>query len=199
MLRIMSIVSFALAIGFGLSLVHIAQAGEEVAPQEMPKDFMKNDTLQKTKGEVHAKMAKQVGKWKVTSKYNPMISPKVETSIVNMKLTLDGKFLISEGEGGEADAQVKSLGIYGYDTLAKEYIAINLTSQYTACYEMRGKMRKDGVIEYKGTMIDAMTPKGRPYKVEEITRSEDKFDILIYSGVGPQAMHLLTMTHERVK
>ncbi|MFT7619396.1 MAG: hypothetical protein ACI97A_003047 [Planctomycetota bacterium] len=199
MLRIFSIVSFALAVGLGLSLSHVVQAGEDPSPQELPKDFMKNDKLQKTRGEVHARYAKQVGKWKVTSKWNPMYSTTVDTAMVNMKLTLDGNFLISEGAGSQMGAPIKTFGIYGYDTLAKEYIAINLNNQYTASYEMRGKMRKDGVIEYKGMMVDAMTPAGRPYKVEEITHSEDKFEIAIYSGVGPQAVKLLTMMHERVK
>ena len=64
---------------------------------------------------------------------------------------------------------------------------------------MRGKRRDDGVIEYHGIMKDAMSVKGRPYRAEEKTISDDKYVIVVFDGTGDREFEVFTMTYERVK
>jgi hypothetical protein len=174
-------------------------AGERVQAQQLPKDYAKNDKLQRTKGEVHKAMAKRVGKWKITSQFAPKFGGAKEKGECTMRTVLDGKFIMYEGTATMMGKPHKILSLYGYDTLNKEYIVINLNSIYTAAYEMRGKKRKDGVVEFKGIMKDAFTPKGRPHRVEEKKQSDDKFEVLIYDGVGDKEFLVLTMTYQRMK
>lgn len=174
-------------------------ADEATAPQEMPKDYMKNDKIQREKSPEHKNLAKMVGKWKVTNTMNKMFGGAVSTGTSTMRLILDGKFIISEGESTMMGQKSKTLGIYGYDSLAKEHFALNLNSGYTAAYPMYGKKKADGVIAYTGIMKDAMTPTGRKFRVEEKKHSDDKFEIIIYDGQGDKEFVVMTMMHERVK
>lgn len=177
---------------------HCAGGGDETATG-LPADYEQNDRIQKTLGGEHQKLAKQVGDWKVTTKYSEAFGGLEETGTCTMKLVMDGKFILSEGETPMLGTPTKTMGMFGYDTLTKEYIAINFNSMYTSAYPMTGKLRDDGVIEYLGTMKDAMSPQGRIYRAEEKHLSDDKFEIVVYDGTGEKEFHVMTMTYTRVE
>lgn len=166
---------------------------------ELPADYAQKDAIQRAKSEPHEEMKRRVGKWNVSLRFAEKFGGGAETGECSMKLILDGKFVVSEGSLTMMGATSKTFGVYGYDSLTKEYTVYNLNSGYTAAYEMRGKKREDGVINYHGIMKDAASVEGRPYRAEEKTLSPDKFEIVIYDGTGKDEFHVMTMTYERAK
>ena len=165
----------------------------------LPADYAKNDKQQRTTGPEHERLKKRVGKWKITTKYAEMFGGQSEVGTSVMKLALNGKFLVYEGKSKVMGTDMTTMGMFGYDTLTKEYLVVNFNSLYTSMYPMTGKMRDDGVIEYTGIMKDAMSPKGRPYRAEEKVHNDDKFEVLVYDGTGQKEFHVMTMTYERIK
>lgn len=162
----------------------------------LPPDYEKNDALQRSKSDPHEAMAARVGKWKVTTEHAEMFGGQIHVGECTMRMILDGKFMISEGTSNMMGQDCETYGVYSYDSLTEEYVAYNLNSIYTCPCEVRGKMRGDGVIEYVGTMKDAMTPDGRQYRVEESEQSADQFTIDIFDG-GEQEFKVLSMKFER--
>lgn len=175
-----------------------AMADEPAATAGLPPGYAENDKLQRTKGTQHEDFLKRVGTWKVTMKFNEMFGGSTDTSVVKIKTALDGKFLVEEGSGTQMGQPVKTMSILGYDTLTKEYSIVNLNSAYTSMYPMTGKKRDDGIIEYTGTMKDAMTVKGRQYRAEEKVVNDDKSVITVFDGDGKNEFVVFTMTYERV-
>ncbi len=169
-----------------------------MSPEGLPPDYEKNDALQRSKSKPHETMADRVGKWKVTTKHSEMFGGQSHVGQCSMRLVLGGKFLISEGTSNMMGQDCETFGVFSYDSLTEEYVAYNLNSIYTCACEVRGKLRSDGVIEYVGTMKDAMTPDGRQYRVEESEQNEDEFTIVVFDG-GEQEFEVLSMKFERVR
>lgn len=130
-------------------------------------------------------------------KFNEMFGGTTDTSVVNIRAVLDGKFLVEEGSGTQMGQPVKTMSVLGYDMLTKEYSIVNLNSAYTSIYPMTGKKRDDGIVEYTGIMKDAMTPRGRTYRAEDKTVSDDKSMITVFDG--DREFVVFTMTYERGK
>ena len=165
----------------------------------LPEDFAEKDKLQRSKSAPHEEMKKRVGKWKVTTKFAAMFGGQSELGECTMRLILDGKFMVSEGTATYMGQKCSTYGVYGYDSLASEYTFYNLNSIYTLANEMRGKMRDDGIIEYKGIMKDAMTVDGRPYRAEEKGVNDDRFEIKVFDSAGDKEIEVFTMIYERIK
>lgn len=172
---------------------------ENATPDGLPADYAEKDKQQRAKSAPHEEMKKRVGKWKVTTKFAQMFGGQSEVGECTMRLILDGKFMVSEGTATYMGQECSTYGVYGYDSLAKEYTVYNLNSIYTLANEMKGKKRKDGVIEYKGIMKDAMTVEGRPYRAEERTVDDDRFEIKVFDSAGDDEFEVFTMIYERSK
>ncbi len=173
--------------------------GNDEAAQGLPADYAKNDALQKETGDEHKQLASRVGNWKVTTKYAAAFGGMEEIGTCTMKLIMNGKFLMSEGQTPMMGTPITTLGIFGFDTLSKEYSVTNFNSMYTGTYPMTGKLRKDGIIEYHGIMKDAMSPAGRTYRAEEKYINENKFEVVVFDGTDDKEFHVMTMTYDRAK
>lgn len=182
-----------------LGVTVVAQDESQAPGTGLPPDYEENDKKQRSKSAPHEEMKKRVGKWKVTTKFSAMFGGQAEAGECTMRLILDGKFMVSEGNATYMGQKCSTYGLYGYDSLANEYTVYNLNSIYTLAHEMRGKLRDDGVIEYKGIMKDAMTVEGRPYRAEERTVSDDRFEIKVFDGTGDKEFEVFTMIYERMK
>lgn len=163
----------------------------------LPEGYEENDQRQRSKTTPHERFAANVGNWKVTTRHSEMFGGQVHTGECSMRLILDGKFLLAEGTSNMMGQDCTTYGLFGYDSLTEEFTAINLNSLYTSIYELRGKARADGVIEYTGIMKDAMTVDGRQYRVEERPEGPDKFEIVVFDGPPDGEFEVLTMTYER--
>jgi hypothetical protein len=88
--------------------------------------------------------------------------------------------------------------ILGYDNVQKEYVSVWMDTWSTGIHTSAGRANANGVIEMKGSMKDAVTPDGRPFR--SVTRFEgaDKFVVALYDTHAGKEVKILDVVYTRV-
>jgi hypothetical protein len=119
-------------------------------------------TAYATPGAPHDALKQKVGKWSLTVKmFVPgEAAPMESTGTSEMKLAMDGRYLLDTTEGEAMGAPFKGVGTTGYDNLKKKYVATWIDNMGTGVsfaegtYDAAKKM-----FSYKCQMPDVMAGK----------------------------------------
>jgi hypothetical protein len=160
-------------------------------------------------GEQHKGLQTLVGQWDQHCKW--MMGPPTETTGTSEYRTLhDGRFVIGENstkmmmptaDGKMQERIFKGFNLLGYDNAQKLYQSCWCDSFGTGMFMTQGTADAAGkVITYEGTMKDAMTPQGRPWKMIIKLESNDKHVIELwdaFDGKTLTQMGIITETRKK--
>lgn len=163
-------------------------------------------------GEQHRRLAKLEGTWdqKIVSDAEGMSS----SGTVVYRTILGGRFVVGDTKAtmkmtspnGKADGQMtehpyEAHQMIGYDNVAKKHITTYSDSMSTGIFTAEGAADASGkIITYEGTMKDALTPQGRPFKVVVNCETDDKTTIEIWDSKGGKPLaKSCTITETRQK
>ncbi len=182
--------SLILAVPLALALV--AFQGQDSRPASQPaggvpqeldmQKYMAEMMKLATPGKEHKALSAMAGEWAVTTKYRmgpdaPWQEGKATSTYTSM---LGGRWVLQEYKGGFAGMPFEGIQILGYDKLHKRYVSSWRDSFSTWAVHSRGSASEDGkTITLNGTMVDLLTPKGRPMKtvIKIVSDKEQHFEM----------------------
>jgi hypothetical protein len=172
-------------------VVRAQQDKDKKAPPGMDPAMMQKMMELATPGAEHQKLAKWVGKW--TDHYKMKMDPTATSWMESdgtseWKSILDGRYVMENVHSTMMGMPFEGVQLFGYDKLANEYVSIWLDSYGTWPTIMRGKEAKDGTIELKGTITDAM---GSHQSRMVIKPSADAASIEMYDAMPPKGEALV--------
>jgi hypothetical protein len=171
---------------------------------------MSQDEIAKLKaaaepGEIHKKLAKLEGTWdqQMVNTAEGMSS----SGTITYRPVLGGRFILGEsksvmkhggGADGKSDGNVNGKGeglameqpwegfqLIGYDNATKKHVTTYSSTMGTGICFLEGTADSSGkVITYEGTMKDAITPQGRPFKVVVNCETDDKTVVELWDSKG---------------
>ena len=139
----------------------------------------------------HQVLRRLAGSWKVSLRTT---SPDGETregqGAVVGKAMLGGRYL---GLAFELDVQgneVEALQILGFDTLRGRYTASWRDTGTTWSIDCEGTPGDEAfVMTMSGSMVDAVTPAGRPFRLQIDARSRARIEVKIWEGaIGAEVL-----------
>jgi hypothetical protein len=185
---------------------------EKDAGKKMTQDEMAKVLAAAQPGEEHKKLAKLVGTWE--QKFDNPAEGMTGTGTVRYRSVLGGRFIVGESTGtmkmatpnGNANGQptdhpFEGLQQLGYDNVSKKYVHMYSGSMSTGICLTEGTADSTGkIITYEGTMKDAITPQGRPFKVVVNCETDDKTTIELWDSKGGKPLaKSCTITETRQK
>ncbi len=122
-----------------------AQDKKDPAPPAIPAEIMELFTP----GPEHKELAKQVGTWKtVQTLFMPGAPPMKTEGSSEIRLALDGRFLIADYEGVSPMGKYHGIGTTGYDKVNKRFFSTWIDSIGTGIMISYGKPKDDGSVEF---------------------------------------------------
>lgn len=203
----LSLTLAALALVGGTAAVTHTLDAQEPSPEMSPEDSMAlamkwMEMCQP--GPEHVELMNSVGSWDLTMKYrmDPTSDNWTEAKGTSrIQKTLDNRLLVEKysvpmGMGMSMDAVM----MLGYDRLTEEYYSVYMSNMQTAPSMSRGKMGEDGVIDMRGTMVDLISPKGRPMRVTSQQIDPNHVIVKVYDTIPPQGeVQVVEMVYSRQK
>lgn len=165
------------------------------SPEEMKK-IMEAYMKAAVPGPEHKKLAEGAGEWVWETKtYMGPGSPATKTSMkVHSRMLLGGRFLMEEVEGKLMGQVFQGISITGYDKVRKGYQNLWMDSMGTMMTYSFGKEKVKGEIHFSGTMVDPMTPKGRPFRSVLRHRGKDSHSFELYDSLPGTKQEFLVMS-----
>ncbi|HEX9794689.1 MAG TPA: DUF1579 family protein [Planctomycetota bacterium] len=184
----------AIAGASSLLTVALVQAQDPVQPgaaQAAPEgfDMAMMETMMKLAepGAEHKELADAEGEWTQAYKvYMPGMPTMESTGTSRVFSMLDGRYIVEEIETTMMGQPFEGVMVLGYDNLAQEYVSVWMDSMSTWPVFSRGKADAKGMINLKGTMVDAVTPKGRPFRETIAKQADGSVHITMYDTIPPQ-------------
>lgn len=173
-------------------------AGAQDAPPQTPsaEDIAMAQALQKamTPGPAHARLAKQAGRWKMTTTFwpEPGGEPMVTQGVSERTMTLGGRVLEERVTATIGGMPFEGFGRTGYDNVAGEYWTTWSDNMSTGLLLMHGSYDDQGVAVFEGETLDPMSK--QPKKVRMVIRNEgpDK-ELDEYHELSPEGLMVKTM------
>ncbi len=136
-------------------------------------------------GKEHKEMMETVGNWDTTMRYRmspdgPWDSASGKAKVQN---ALGGRYLVEKVSFNMMGMESEGLLIMGFDNLTKKYQAVWLDTMSTRMTYSEGAMDKNGVTEMTGTMVDFITPEGRPYRHVTTRKNKDHILVEMYDAI----------------
>lgn len=153
-------------------------------------------------GKQHQQIMARAGEWTVAARMR--MGPDAPWSDMAMKVksqaALDGRWLISQVTGQMGPMEFKGLQIEGYNNLKQQYESLWTDSMSTWFVTSSGQVDEHGALEMKGTMVDFVSPEGRPYRSVTTRQDADHFRTVMYDTIPPVGdVEMMTMDFSRVK
>jgi len=137
-----------------------------------------------TPNEYHEQLCETVGHW--TFEATTHLGPVSETSkgTAEFEALLGGRYVMQRTKGEMLRGEFEGLGINGYDNVAREFFTFWIDSWSTGIYVLRGPAPKEGEpLVLKGEACDAMSPKGRPWRMVQTWPSADEFKVEVFDTI----------------
>ncbi len=153
-------------------------------------------------GKEHQKLMTRAGDWSVAARMRMgPDAPWMDMAFkVKSQAALGGRWLISKVNGDMGGMPFDGLQIEGFNNLTKQYDAYWTDSFSTWFVTTSGNLNEKGALEMKGTMIDGVTPEGRPYRSVTTYQDADHYRTVMYDTIPPQGdVEMMTMDFSRVK
>jgi len=147
-----------------------APAAEPQLPPGWTMQDMQSMMEAGTPGEMHKKLASEVGTWQAKTQMwmAPGAPPMESAGVSKVTPLMDGRFIQVE-MGGEMPGMgpYKGLGIYGFDNVAQKFVAIWLDNHGTGIMKGEGELSDDGkVLTWEFTGNCPITK--APIKIREV-------------------------------
>ena len=168
---------------------------QKPSPQEI-QEIMKAYLEAAEPGPIHKKLSEGAGEWIWdTVSYMSPGGPGVKSKMkAHARAILGGRFLWEEVEGETMGKKFKGVSITGYDKVRKEYQSLWMDSMSTRMTLSSGKENANGAIHFSGTMVDTMTPKGRPFRSVTWYRGKDLHEFKMFDTLPGTKKEFLVMT-----
>ncbi len=170
----------------GLTVVDLAQAMAATMRWSAP-------------GQAHRRLAALAGRFDVDMMLQPVgIERQHCTGTARAAAVLGGRYLIVNCTVKVHDVPLEGLYIFGFDNLHGLYTASWRDSLSTWSIECSGPPAAgaDEPIELQGTMVDAASPTGRPFRMT-LRCADDGFDIRVRDSAGDQLVEVMQQTFRR--
>lgn len=156
-----------------------------------------------TPGDAHRSLATREGTWDVKSviTMGPGGEAMPMDMVVESKMILDGHYMMEESSGIMMGMPYKGMLTIGFNNATEEWWTVYMDSMSTGFASCKGKEGADGVIRMKGTMVDAMSPEGRPYRCETTVKAdEDTFVVHLFDTLPDGTeWEVMTMHYSRAE
>lgn len=174
-------------------------AGEAPAQMDMQK-YMAQMMKLATPGKEHKALAATAGDWTAVTKYRmgpdaPWQDGKAE---LRNKSILGGRWVLQEFKSSYGGMPFEGLQILGYDNLKKKYVSTWRDTFSTWAVHTEGTASEDGkTIVMKGTMVDLLSPKGRPMKtiIKIVSDKEQHFEM--YDTIDGKEVMVMTQISKK--
>lgn len=164
-----------------------AMAAMEMSEAEMMQKMMEMGMP----GEPHQKLASHAGNWNVTMsmRMGPEEPWQDSQGTSSIKMTLGGRYMAEQTNFEMMGMESNGILFVGYDNLSQCYQSVWMDSWGTRMMIAEGKEVEPGVVEYRGTMKDFVTPEGRPYMYRVTDHSADHVVMEMYDTIpdSPEA------------
>lgn len=171
-----------------------AQGQDEADMQEIMKKWVELATPRKQ----HKELMKQAGEWKMVTVFkDPQGKDQRNEGTAKCTPLLGGRFLMIEQKSTYAGMPFDSVQILGYDNLAKQYCSVWLDNFATGMFTSFGQADEKGCVELKGTMKDAMTPKGRQFRTVMVPTSDAEFRVDLFDTMNGNEVKMGVATYTR--
>jgi Protein of unknown function (DUF1579) len=172
----------------------LPQDDKDAAKKTQDADMAKNIALYEKAampGEQHKKLASLVGTWdqKCTK---PGMTESPYNGTVEYRAVLGGRYVVGEAkgtmtmpasDGKPMTKEWEGFQILAYDNVQKQFQTTWCDSMNTGIFVTPGTADSSGnVITFEGTMKDARTPSGRPFKVVLNIESNDRHSVEIWDS-----------------
>ena len=149
-------------------------------------------------GKPHKELMSTVGQWnaEVTSYCGGSSSTTQGTA--TYESILGGRYLVQRTKGTMGGMPMEGFQILGYDNVHKEYVSVWLDNWGTGIHTSAGQADENGVIEMKGSMRDAMTPDGRPFRSVYRPHGAHKFVVELYDTHEGKEFKVMDIAYSRV-
>ncbi|TAH38904.1 MAG: DUF1579 domain-containing protein [Planctomycetota bacterium] len=192
----------ALVAGTAFVTAQIVRAQQDPAQDPaaaIPPEMMEKMQELATPGPEHADLQKLVGEWNqsYTMKWSEDMPEMASKGTAKVKPLLGGRFVMEEvhmelpGMG-----PMEGISILGYDKLKGEYVSIWMDSWSTWPTFASGKAGKDGKIETKGTMVDAMAG-ARPFRMVIQPKSDNEHYAEMFDTIDGKEVKVMTIHAKR--
>jgi hypothetical protein len=147
-----------------------------------------------TPAEEHARLAEQVGKWKVSGAFymEPGGEPQPMEATAETKTLLGGRIVQETFRSQFMGMPFEGLLLQGYDNLKGHYWTVWYDNMSTWGSYSTGNYDGEGRLVLEGTMYDAMTPKGRKVRTVITEQDEDHANMKMFD-VSPDGEAAMTM------
>jgi hypothetical protein len=144
-------------------------------------------------GPEHEKLKQMEGVWDATIQSKEGESK----GTMNYKMGLGGLWLMEHFKGEFGDAKFEGVGVTGYDSAKKKYVAVWIDSHSSSPMLSEGNLDKDGKTM---TMIGEMSHDGKAMKVKMVTEMIDANSMVFtLTSPGPDGkdMQMLKISYKR--
>ncbi len=183
-------------------------AGQEAPTAPTPEEmqaYMARMMELASPGPEHEELARMVGNWKVVSRYRMAPDAEWQESAgrARVQSALGGRWIVEQFElsmdFGGMPMEMKGLNLVGYDRLHERYETHWSDTFSTWMIHAYGQKRDDGVFEFHGTMYDAVTPDGRPYRMTVESVDDEHQVMRMYDTIPPYGeVEVMQVHYERV-
>jgi len=134
-------------------------------PMDDP-EFMQAMMKFMTPGDAHKQLAARVGTWNVhaTMHMAPGAPEMVMESVASAEMILGGRYLVESVKGSFMGQPFEGQNTLGFNNSTEEWFSIWIDNMGTGFASAAGKAREDGTVSMAGSMVDAVSPEGRPYR-----------------------------------
>lgn len=194
-LTLVALALIATTAGVTAGIIHAA------TPQDQDEEhakMMKHYLEMAKPGKPHKELMNTVGQWNVETTTYMGGSASTSKGTATYESILGGRFVVQRTKGNMGGMPMEGFQILGYDNVHKKYVSVWLDTWSTGIHTSTGRADANGVIEMKGSMKDAMTPDGRPFR--SVTRIEgaDKFVVELHDSHEGKEFKIMDVVYTRV-
>ncbi len=153
-----------------------------------------------TPGPEHERLQQLVGDWDLTIKmrFGPKEPWQDAPGTIEAKSVLGGRFVVQHYQSTMMGQPFEGIGTLGYDRLRKCYTSSWADSMST--WVVRNEGQAEGnAIDYRGSMVDAITPHGRPMRSVQRLVDPDHWTTAMYDTIEGESVQVMEILATRRK
>ncbi|MBI5852049.1 MAG: DUF1579 domain-containing protein [Planctomycetes bacterium] len=153
-----------------------------------------------TPGAEHQRLQQLVGDWDLTIKmrFGPKEPWQEMPGTIEAKSVLGGRYVVQHYQSTMMGQPFEGIGTLGYDRLKKRYTSSWADSMSTWIVRTEGQA-EGNAIDYRGMMVDSITPHGRPMRTVERLADPDHWTTAMYDTIEGESVQVMEIHATRRK
>ena len=154
-----------------------------------------------TPGAPHEVLTSRAGRWKVDGKtwMAPGTEPMPMVATARTEVILGGRYVVEEFKSDFMGQPFEGRLTQGYDNVTQRYWSMWTDSMSTSCWVSYGTEVSPGVIEFRGTANDILTPNGRPTRMTTSMNEDGSYTMRMYdTRDGSEEFQSMELHYTRV-